>query len=492
MQLSRNSHDIATEAVPPIPAQPKGMVVAARFSGAGRRPPFAAEVLVKHHWKFLYFSFRDLWARYTRAHDDPDFGKQVLKDALSPNSTEEAIRRKVVPLGKTVDFERDWPRIQQLRSAWEELDQLGDREEPAESVYQTAIQIVKRQLEDREYNWKGEKRWFYRGQRKFEWSVRPSIFRELPSDETAIVELQARIDRARRAVAALRRKGLASTDFECLAIAQHYHDVLSIRTWLLDVTESPWVALFLASYGGITGEVGTIECIERDEWLSFSDHGNNWLGAMRCVSPRGIPRISNQSAFFLEAPHPELYRQLVNRRLCFRQKSGVVFEDQSLQTPVLRARILPDPDPTIARLPADWGSDVAAPLMREPTRASLDSPNADVFFAVVRPWLAQATPAQRDVIRGVCALHAEFTRRRDRLPPPLVTLHHLRRVARYVLSLPELTLEWLLRFKYTGALEQTRPIAPELARSAFLDSVQAGQPQWLSAAKRAIGSSCPR
>jgi hypothetical protein len=440
-------------------------------------------------WRFLYFTFRELWEGYSTVHPIAEVGRAFLLRAIKPRYARRQLSQEVTWFTNTIDLDRDWQNLETLRAVSQQLGSLGfTPHTSAESVYQTAIQVVTNRIEDEPGE---ERRWFYRGQRDCKWPALPGIFRALPSDATAAVnELQARIERTRRAVASLQRSRIGSTQLECLAIAQHYSDVFSIKTWLVDVTESPWAALFFASDGGRSGEVGAIEYVSRSEWRAFGGSETESFGAIRYVSPGGVQRIKNQSAFFIDTPHPELYRQLVSRRLYFQQTAGVVFEDESLPTPVTRAQIYPDPDDTIARFSTDFETLPAEPLAREPTRTSLEPPSADVFFEIARPWLNEATVGQTDLIYGLCSLHAEVTRRRDKLPRYVSTLYHFGRVVDFVLTFPD-DLEQLLLYSYVNHLEHPNTASGdhgniELAKRTFLECVRAAQPQWLSAAERAM------
>lgn len=326
----------------------------------------------KRDWKTLYFLFANLYNRYSDSHINSQLGRQVLVNALNPFWPFERVAREARSL-LSIDVSNDWNKLEQLREAFHDLANFGfEPDTPAESVYQTAIQIKQRQLEH-ESDRENKQRWFYRGQRRYQWSITPLTFRDLGDFVGAGNDFLARVSCVRGAVRALQGAGLGKQEFEALAIAQHYSKELGVRPWLLDVTLSPYVALFFATDGGQDGDVGVMDYIERTEWMLFSEGAPDRVGRIRYVSPEGIPRVENQAAFFIEAPHPELYDQMAIRRYYFRQHSGVVFEDTSLDPPVSRDRIYPKDDPLLGKLPKVWEGKSSEPLTWEPQLHTLVS-----------------------------------------------------------------------------------------------------------------------
>jgi len=401
-------------------------------------------------WKSLYEAYRDLHARYSAMHRDKQVGLQVLRYALESFHSRAQVEREVAQFGLLNQLRGDWPSIAPLRRASHAIGYTGySRRFPAESVYQTAIQIRKRQLED-ELDRHGERRWFYRGQRNVRWPTYPTLLRGLRPTRTGERRLVERVDLARRAVAALRQCDLGSTDFEALAIAQHYADTLNTSTWLLDVTTSPYVALFFASDHGTRRHVGVVDYIERTEWLGFSGDGENTLGAIRYVTPHGIPRITNQAAFFLELPHAELYRQLSMRRYYFRQQPGVVFEDPTLDPPVTRSLMYPVDDPVVQRLPTDWKHTLGKPLALEPGPAAMRLPEASTFVTIAKRWMTDFSTTQRRVAEAFCRFHAILTSHRERLPFHFATLHQLRSAVQMVGISDPPDIELILNALYLG------------------------------------------
>jgi hypothetical protein len=397
-----------------------------------------------HNWKQLYYSLERLWSTYRRAHSNEEIGIQVLRDAMNPERySMDSVEREAKSFGLRVDLGRDWQDLADLRDAFDPLSELGfSADTPAESVYQTAIQVRLQRLND-QVNRDGRPRWFYRGQRNHCWDTVPKLMRSIGNDAGAGCEavLEQRVQKVRSIVARIMRAGLAKDDFEATAIAQHYSSELGIGTWLLDVTTSPGIALFFASDGSNAGEIGTLDYIEFTEWMLFSNRGESVLGAMRVASPASVLRISNQQAFFLQAPHPELFEEFSNRKLYFRQQDSVVFESEAFQPPLTRDLIYPTKDPTLAALrglPSD--SLEAKKLAWEPTASVLRAPDHESYLPVARALLhaeARRMPEHWEVVRDfdweqvlreLCRLHAIVRGDQGELPGYIKTLHHLRRL----------------------------------------------------------------
>lgn len=350
----------------------------------------------KNDWKTLYRFFADLWSRYSGSHSNSQIGRQVLEHALNPLWSFERVAREARSFNLPIDVSDDWHNLEQLRKALDDSGDLGlSAAMPAESVYQTAIQIKRLQLEH-ETDREGEKRRFFRGQRRHQWSPVPLTFRErgdLPGAENKFL---TRVSRVRGVVRALQHAIPGKHEFEALAVAQHYSKELGVCPWLLDVTLSPYIALFLATDGGENGDVGVIDYIERTEWMLFSEGAPDSVGRIRYVSPEGIPRIENQAAFFIEAPHPELYAQMSMRRLYFRQRFGVVFEDASLDPPVVTERVYPKDDPIIEKLPKEWEGSGSTPLAWEPGIHCLNPPDTALSLrSYVHGWRMQSDPNKK-------------------------------------------------------------------------------------------------
>jgi FRG domain-containing protein len=443
-------------------------------------------------WKHLHHSFERLWSKYRSANPNPEIGIQILRHAMDPEKySKRNVEKEVEAFRFPVDIDRDWQDITALRDAFNPLCDLGfSADTPAESVYQTAIQVRLQRLDD-ELNHDGAARWFYRGQRNHLWDAVPKIFRNLreATESSYDTLLEESVQRVRSIIARMIRAGLAKDDFEATAIVQHYSPELGVGTWLLDVTASPWIALFFASDGGKAGEIGTLEYIELTEWMLFSNRGESALGALRVGSPASVLRISNQEAFFLQAPHPDILRELSNRKLYFHQQEGVVFESRAFERPITRNLIYPTEDPTLTalrELPSE--SLEAEKLTWEPTASALRAPDSEAYIPIARALLGDEADSRPDewkrascfdwdeLLRQLCRLHATVRAHRGELPDYVTTLHHLHRIVLYALVLGYLGVSRFLNscyLQYCG--DNLR------AESAFRQCLQEASPLWAHA-----------
>jgi hypothetical protein len=448
-------------------------------------------------WKRLHLSYERLLSKYRGLNPNQEIGLQVLNQAMNPlRYPKKQIVREIESFHLNVDLHDDWPDVEALREAFEPLSNLGFSEDaPADSVYQTAIQVRKQRLAD-DLAGDGKARWFYRGQRNHLWDSIPKLFRDFQargavSDE---LQLEERLQQLRAIVARIMRSGLTNDEFEAVAIAQHYSSELATRTWLLDVTASPWVALFFASDGGKTGEIGTVEYIDRTEWQAFSDSGQNELGALREASPGTILRIRNQEAFFLQAPHPQLLKDLVNRKLYFRQNDDAVFESDAFVQAINRDLIYPTTDPilpTILNLPSV--SVQINKLMWEPTTSILRAPDFQTYLPIALALLDRASvewPGEWERVSGfdwnellaqICRLHACVRTNQDNFDHYLTTLHHLKQLVIFVLMHGQRGVPFFLKFCYERNFRED-----ETKHTAFRQCLEAASPFWAQfAANRA-------
>jgi FRG domain len=441
-------------------------------------------------WNHLHHSFEHLWSKYRSAHPNPEIGIQVLQQAMNPTKySKRNLENEVEAFRLQVDL--DWQDITVLRDAFDSLSQLGfSADTPAESVYQTAIQVRLQRMDDA-LNRDGDARWFYRGQRDHRWDTVPKIMRNLRDKAGASYDalLEERLQRVRSIVERVIRAGLAKDDFEATAIAQHYSRELGVETWLLDVTASPWIALFFASDGGKAGEIGTLEYIELTEWMLFSNRGESELGNLRVASPASVLRISNQEAFFLQAPHPDLLKELSIRKLYFQQQDSIVFESKAFERPLTRNLIYPTEDPTLAALrglPSE--SLEAKELAWEPTASALRAPDSEAYLPIARALLA-AEADQRpeewertscfdwdELLCQLCRLHATVRAHQGEVPRYVTTLHHLHRLVIYALVNGQLGVSRFLEFCY---IQYCRDDI--MRESAFRRCLQEASPFWAHA-----------
>jgi hypothetical protein len=387
-----------------------------------------------------------------------------------------------------VDLDQDWRDITCLRDAFEPLSELGfSAESPAESVYQTAIQVRRQRLEN-QLNRYGDARWFYRGQRNHRWDTVPKLMRSVRDDAGIEYEalLEERLKEVRSIVARIMRAGLAKDDFEATAIAQHYSSELGIGTWLLDVTASPWIALFFASDGGVSGEIGTLQIIDLAEWMLFSNRGESALGTIRVASPASVLRISNQKAFFLQAPHPDLFKDLSIREYYFHQQDTVLFESNALERPLPRDLIYPTEDPTLAALRGLPLEPLASKkLTWEPTASAFRKPDFEAYLPIARALIAYEADQRPDdwerascfdwdeLLHQLCMLHATVRAHSGEFPRQVTTLHHLRLLVIFPLVNGEYGVSFFLEFCYLQYFQEDT-----MRASAFRRCLKEASPFW--------------
>lgn len=433
-------------------------------------------------WRRLHRSFERLWGKYAGLHANRAIGLQVLREALNPERYSKAhVAAQIKAFGLRSHLAHDWEDITLLRDAFEPLSTLGfSSSTPAESVYQTAIQVRQLRLEkqrDRE----GQARWFYRGQRNHLWRTVPKILRDLAEQPDARAALQERVRAVRSMVARILEAGLATDDFEATAIVQHYSSELGTGTWLLDVTASPWVGLFFASDGGRAGEIGKLEYLSRTEWTLFSNSGDSALGPIKVATAPSVLRITNQQGFFLQAPHPDLFEDLAVRTLYFLQ-GDVAFESEALEPALTRDLVYPSVDPTLAALRSLASAPLDTTLTWEPGVDAVAVPGWESYLPIARALLEAAGAGHgamgrelgtADLLGEICRLHSAVRARQGRLPDYVMTLHHLRRLVDWSVTNGDLGIGRLLEFCYLQYVEND----PE-AKRVFLRCLQAASPFW--------------
>src|SRR5690349_10566088 len=126
---------------------------------------------MEHDWKALYVLYRDLVRRYRAANSKPYIGLQVLQQASfsDQHSYKYMLNNS---LGLSDYLRADWDKIELFRdeSVNEKLTHGRDPDDPSESVFQVAIQILQRDMvlyiapDD-------TSEFFYRGQRRHDWLV---------------------------------------------------------------------------------------------------------------------------------------------------------------------------------------------------------------------------------------------------------------------------------------------------------------------------------
>jgi hypothetical protein len=231
--------------------------------------------------------------------------------------------------------------------------------------------------------------WIHRGQCDMTWAVSPNIMRPRPGATGPVTRDLVRRD-LRRTGAFIRRLQARRPDLDephAAAVAQHYSSAANIRTWLVDMTSDPFVALWFASFGGKTGQIGIVESPHLEDWNSIADDPENPLGPVRLLYPAGVPRLKAQHGLFLEAPNGAFWRQSINQRLTFRQHDGVVFEDPDIG--VTDAWLMPTDD-DLLRFAEAFATDPSVEEVELANEATLigrlfaDYTSPDTYFALAR------------------------------------------------------------------------------------------------------------
>jgi hypothetical protein len=222
------------------------------------------------------------------------------------------------------------------------------------------------------------------------------------------------------------------------------------------------VALFFASDDGRTGDVGAVDLISRAEWARFSGEGTTALGALRVAKVTSVPRINHQKGFFLQAPHPDLFNELVNFRCCFAQEDGVVFESPALAPAIDRAWIYPEKDEVLETIRATPQDDAVDPpaLAWEPSASMVGTPTCETYLPIANALLERnrrKLPELADwtrmlewdaVLQELSLLHAVLRTHKYKVPTYVTTLHHFERVVREVMTFGRNGLSGLLRHSY--------------------------------------------
>lgn len=272
----------------------------------------------------------------------------------------------------------------------------------------------------------------YRGQRDASWGIGAKIYRDLGKPRDAA--LQESVSKACRLGAELARRYNLTFD-DAMAIAQHYSAEAEVPTWMLDFSFSPWVGLFFASNGGVTGEVGVVWSIFVSEFDERSSGGANSLGQLKLVTPVDCQRITNQQGVFITAGQPALIDQMVppGYETRFHQHEGLVFEDPALG--ITRTTICPEDDPWLPRIKEVSGHLDGVPgsrpeslLQHAPRAVWTDPLDPATYQDVLESWLAayhapDATAAARAraVLPTLAAFQATLNSPgyRDRLSTPV-------------------------------------------------------------------------
>lgn len=420
-------------------------------------------------WRDIYHRYvqleRNWWVR-----DAPEpIARQFFRRIVHGHQTEPAILREFR------SFRLEPPRPDVLREAFflQKVLYPSDRRErpegrfsddPMEDVYAAALSMLPHGfwVESLERNQ------LYRGQRDHKWQTIPALFRTK--------DIEGTLDKLARVIPRIQACVLANSEEQAVAAAQHYSKELGVATWLLDMTYDPRVALFFASDGGVTGDVGVVNCVVQKEWNKLSAGGTNRLGRLRVIDVPGVLRIEHQRASFLDTSHPELFDQYVAHTVWFRQKDGMRFEDPDAEFPVTGELIYPMADPVLAALrrapPATVGALNIGPAgdAREPLGSA-------AYWEIAQSWCRQEDVEidayREDTLKVVCDVHARLQAQRDQFALPDRSLARLEDAVNLVMHAqrsgefitPQKALRWSLSRLPPGTRAPLEDIITDCARA---------------------------
>ena len=355
----------------------------------------------------------------------------VLRQALRQSGTGQiSIQRVLATCG--MPSPKQWEEAAQLSRAILALPDGMSAQEPFADVYQAALSMTLKGPDN--------PGWLYRGQSDHRWLLIPSMYR--PNSPFSVVaeerkaELQAATDRVCGLVRQLQTSHPSIPDEQGVAMVQHYSDETKCGTWLIDLTRNPFIALHFASKNGQEGRVGAVHILSRREYVEFSACGKNRLGALRLVEPGNVARIRAQEAVFLDTSHPQLCAQLSNLKLFFKQRSGVVFADEYLATPVTPAALFPENDGWREEMSRLLPQESATPLNCMPGADAGEELGCEEYEKLALSWceheglsLDQVT---RRTIRVACEAYVEFLELGDKIASDWRNLHRLRFAVRAI------------------------------------------------------------
>ncbi|MCT9095275.1 FRG domain-containing protein [Haloarchaeobius sp. HME9146] len=304
--------------------------------------------------------------------------------------------------------------------------------EPFENIYEAAFHL--HQMGNRE-------EWYFRGQRKSEWGLTPSLFRDSKD-----IDVDFEIQRLSSAVRFVQSELKVSQEI-ALAIVQHYSSVpeTKIRTWLLDVTESPEVACFFASIGGSEGETGAVYLFKEYEMERLGSSTPKQLGGVEIISPEGVPRIEKQRAAFINHAHPELLEGYLPFNWTFKQYDDVVLEyaplgiskDNLLETNDEYEDLLEHWENTV------WPENIPPSQYVAPPHDPMGEIEYEDYLSIVKEWLDEMGKPYRGFseegqmcINDLCRVHARLSASNE-ISPLLTSEHTLQQILRTIIGYAE-------------------------------------------------------
>jgi hypothetical protein len=186
--------------------------------------------------------------------------------------------------------------------------------------------------------------------------------------------------------------------------------------------------------------MGVVHILSATEFNVLSAGGKNRLGALRLVEPGDVVRIRAQEAVFLDTSHPDLCVQLSHLKLFFKQRSGVVFADEYLATPVTPAALFPENDGWRREMSKLLPQESATPLRCMPVADVGEELGCEEYEKLALSWcehealsLDQVT---RKAIRVACEAYVEFLGLGDKVESVWRNLHRLRFAVRAICGQP--------------------------------------------------------
>jgi len=336
-------------------------------------------------------------------------------------------------------------------------------DDPMENVYAAALSMLPHGF------WveSPERHQLYRGQRDARWPTIPSLFRKENVDEA--------LNQLGQAMPRIQTCAPLASEEQALAIAQHYSKELGVATWLLDMTYDPRVALFFASDGGVTGEVGMVVCVVQKEWNDLSAAGTNRLGRLRVIDVPDVLRIENQRASFLDTSHPELFDQYVGHTVWFRQVDGMRFEDPDAEFPITAERIYPKDDPVAAALLRTRPADKAV-LKIAPANDAREPLGSEAYWEIAQSWCQQEgieiDAYREDTLRVLCDVHTILQANREPFALPDRSLLRLQDAVNFVINAQRNDQFITPKEAFRWTLSRLRPDTRELLEGIIVDCAQ--------------------
>ena len=312
----------------------------------------------------------------------------------------------------------------------------------------------------------------FRGQRKMEWPVVPSFFR--PNLDGSRPDLAAREERLTSFVHLMRTAYPQLDERQCIAAAQHVSAEAVTPTWLVDVSWDPLIALYFASSGSRSGDIGVVDQIVMSEWEKYIASDPDYSGGVVLSEVPNIERIRRQRGLFLNAPRADLYERYVPYRMWFRQHDGLVFTDALRDSPITDEWLLPREaglDEIIASLGRPGVK--SKPLARPPADPT-EPLRAEHLWNTLRRRedVRGLDHYHRTVLEVICQL---FVRSQEWVSDSDITKFSFHRLEEVILRLAQAQQDGA-RCDFESALELTKS---RLSHEEFGNLLNLGHRQWM-------------